>query len=786
MRFLPSSTALRHAILMTGLAGLILLGQPPAARAAILARGLVTTADGTPVKGAEIALNGWWTGVMTGADGRFAFPSLKAGALRVGVRHERFAPLEQAFSLHEGDSPSWTFVLVERGPEPLRDLPRMRELLHTELQGAFKQAVEQREFPQSASIVTRDALRDRAAFDLREAARGVAGVVALPDDGSGTADFVFRGQSMLGASGTVRDGDREPAGVPRDLSGIERVEFLRGHGSLLEGRSGLWGGSAITVAKRPHLESSGEARVAADSWGRVRTTIDQGATFGTSRATYRVNAAHDRLLGFREGTRSGQGVALSPVFDVPLGELTHLLVRGEYVHRAFSDDPGLPLAAASLSVPVDRFVGEPGDDVIAEGGAAQLELTHFLEGDLQLRQSLRYLAGSTRGRRVQVTGLTGTGLVTRQSLGSSARTQAFASQSELLAQVHMGRFEHALVTGFEYTNAASAGESSLDSLASVSLAAPVQGAQPVALGARQGYRAPSHTMAVYAQDHLRLHARLRLLLSGRWQQHTLERTGALDAGSLTGVTQSTFGSTARATTGRAGLVFQPMRRGRVFVLAGHAFEPSAALVERGDPPGLLRTTGTQYELGWKQESASGRFAWSASTYSLTQRHVRALRPLAANGSYSWRIGEQQSTGFEFDAAGAIGNDLRVTLGYAYTDARITDPGETNAVDGTRLPMAPRHHSSVWAVYRVPAGALAGLDLGAGLVSQSERSSALVGGPVLPRLNELDVMLGYGRQRWQAQLDVRNATDERAFDGVPGDHLVPREPRSVRGSLLVRF
>jgi iron complex outermembrane receptor protein len=479
-------------------------------------------------------------------------------------------------------------------------------------------------------------------------------------------------------------------------------------------------------------------------------------------------------------------VALAPVFDVPLGELTHLLVRGEYVRRTFSDDPGLPLTAASLSVPSPRFVGEPGEDVIAEGGGAQLELTHFPEGDIQLRQSLRYLAGSTRGRRVQLTGLTGSGLVTRQSREASTRTQALASQSELLAQVHMGRFEHALITGFEYTNGASAGESSVDSLASIALAAPLQGAQPVALGARQGYRAPSHSIAAYAQDHIRLHARLRLLMSGRWQRHTLERSTAADAGALTGVTQSSYETTAQASTGRAGLVFQPIPRGRVFVLAGHAFEPSTAFSERGDVPGVLRTTGTQYELGWKQESASGRFAWTASTYTHTQRHVRALRPTGTTGPYSWRIGEQKSTGFEFDATGAIGNDLRVTLGYAYTDARITDPGETNAVSGTRLPMVPRHHTTWWAVYRVPSGRLAGLDLGAGLVAQSERSSALVGGPVLPGFNELELMLGYGRQRWQAQLDVRNVTDTQAYDAMPGESLMPREPRGVRGSLLVRF
>jgi iron complex outermembrane receptor protein len=614
----------------------------------------------------------------------------------------------------------------------------------------------------------------------------VAGVIALPDDGRGALDVQFRGQGALGSDRVLRDADPVPAGVPLDLVGLERVEFLRGPGSAFEGATGLGGGTVATVGKRPRLEPGSELRIAADSWGRIRSVADHSASLGTRRSTYRVSAGHERTADHRDGRPDGQGLTLAPVFAIPVGERAHLQIQGDYLRRTFTRDPGLPLAKASLGVPAERFLGESQDEVTAESGIAQLELMLYPEGDLQLRQALSYQGALTRGRVVELTGLTGAGQVTRRSRESNQRVHAFRSQSELHRQLHMGRVEHALIAGLEFTNGLSAGESSVDSLASTALAAPRQGSSAVAVGARQGFRAPARGVALYAQDLLRLHARWRLLVSGRWQHHALERSSGSDAGALAAPVSNEDSRTVSGATGRAGLVFQPTQRGRVFVLAGHSFDPSWSHAERGDVPGLLRTRATQYEIGWKQESANGRLDWSTSAYALRQRDVRALRPFLAAGPYSWRIGEQTTTGLEFDAAGSLGNDLRVTFGYAYQHARVTDPGEAGIADGTRLPMAPRHHATLWAVYRVPSGTFAGLDLGAGLVAQSERTSALVGGPVLEGFQEYDAMVGYGRRRWQAQLQVRNLTDTQAFDAVPGDHLVARDPRSVRGSMLVRF
>ena len=101
---------------LAAVAGSLLLAAVAPAWAAILARGVVTTASGAPIEGAEVALVGSAIHVRTGGDGRFAFPSLTPGRIGVRVRHAGFITRTRRFELKEGDEPVWTFVLTEPAP----------------------------------------------------------------------------------------------------------------------------------------------------------------------------------------------------------------------------------------------------------------------------------------------------------------------------------------------------------------------------------------------------------------------------------------------------------------------------------------------------------------------------------------------------------------------------------------------------------------------------------------------------------------------------------------------
>lgn len=749
--------------------------------AAILARGVVTTVNGTPIEGAEVALVGSANHVRTGRDGRFAFPSLTPGRIGVRARHAGFVTLTRRFELKEGDEPAWTFVLTEPAPSAPTPGERPRDLRHSEVVGAMKLPVEQRDLPQGATIVTPGALRDRGAFSTSEAARGVAGVLAWPSasgDALGASAFSGRGQSSAHPPGSLRDGFSERGRhAPRDLVAIERVEFMYGSGAIIDGAAGLLGGTVHTVGKRPTLEPFTEALAAADGWGRARTTLEHSASIGRSRATYRIGAALERPSGFRDDTRGGSGVAFAPVLDWPLSELTHVLVRAEVVRRSYRDDAGLPLVRESFGSPRGRQFGEPGfADRIAQGYELQAELTHFLEGDLQLRQALRFGRGQQEGRRVRLLGLDAAGDVRRHVDDIAERSHDFASQSELIAMFRTGRIEHALVTGAEVSRGESSAHGSLDSLSVISFADPRYGATPLARGRRLDRREPDRGLGFYVQDLMKPHARVHVLVAVRHDVRSLR--GELAGAEVSSVRTNHF-------TPRLGLVLQTGSGTRLHGTYARSFRPATRGPAHGDRADQRSESGASLEAGVKQEVAGGRLAWTAAAHHSTLRDIPVPIPNDDLGR-SRRIAEQRSRGLELQLVGALSRDLRVLAGYAWNDAEVTGRPGGDVAPGTRPVMAPRQHLDAWLAYRVPSGVWVGLDVGLGIESRSACQAQIPNALELPSFTQVDAMLGYGRGAWRAQLNAVNLGDGRAYDVSVMQSLMPREPRQIRTTFAIRF
>lgn len=766
---------------LAAVAGSLLLAAVAPAWAAILARGVVTTASGAPIEGAEVALVGSANHVRTGGDGRFAFPSLTPGRIGVRVRHAGFITRTRRFELKEGDEPAWTFVLTEPAPSASTPGERPRDLGHSEVMGAIKLPVEQRDLPQGATIVTPGALRDRGAFSTSEAARGVAGVLAWPsasDDALGATAFSGRGQSSAHPPGSLRDGFSDRGRyAPRDLVAIERVEFLRGSGAIIDGAAGLLGGTVHVVDKRPTLEPFTEAMVAADGRGRARTTLDHSASIGGSRATYRVSAALERPSGFRDDTRGGSGVALAPVLDWPVTELTHVFVRAEVVRRSFRDDAGLPLVRESFGSPRGRQFGEPGfADRVAQGYELQAEVTHFLEGDLQLRQALRFGRGEQQGRRVRLLGLDFAGDVRRHVDDVDERSHDFASQSELIALFRTGRIEHALVTGAEFSRGEQSARGSLDSLSTISFTDPRYGATPLARGRGLDRREPDRGVSVYVQDLMKPHARVRVLVAARHDVRSVR--GELGGAEVASVRTSHLSP-------RLGLVLQTGSGTRLYGTYARSFRPAASGPAHGDPADRRSESGASLEAGVKQEVAGGRFAWTAAAYQSTLRDVAVPIPNDDLGR-SRRSAEQRSRGIELQWVGALTRDLRVLAGYAWNDAEVTGRRGGDVAPGTRPVMAPRQHLDAWLAYRVPTGVWAGLDVGLGVESRSACEAQIPNALELPSFTQVDAMLGYGRGAWRAQLNALNLGDVRAYDVSVAQSLMPREPRQLRTAFTIRF
>ena len=185
-----------------------------------------------------------------------------------------------------------------------------------------------------------------------------------------------------------------------------------------------------------------------------------------------------------------------------------------------------------------------------------------------------------------------------------------------------------------------------------------------------------------------------------------------------------------------------------------------------------------------QDLADGHFGWDATVYEIRDRDA-LVRDVDPEAPASWRP-LTRSRGLEVEALGEPRPGLRTTLSYAYTDARLLVAGTTGVPAGTRLPRVPFHALHASAVQRVASGPLTGLDVGVGVTHEGERSGVLGSALRLPASTRVSALVGFGRDRWQVQLNADNLADVRAWDVSADGALWPRDPRTVRVVLQGTF
>ena len=232
------------------------------------------------------------------------------GARTVVVRQRDFTPAISYESPLSGTKPSVPIVSV-------LDTVRVSGLLLGDAgfmaditRGATRTDAALSDIPQSVSIVTRDLMDSKQAFEVADVVRHVAGVDYV--DGFGGPPL-FRIRGFNTGNGLT---DGMPNGVARiedlpPLIGIERIEVLKGPETIL-GESSVdnnFGGSVNIVMKRPQAQAVRQLTFSTGRHDGTRLGADlAGALDEKGQLTYRMIAAGnhaDRTAQGYHGQRSG-------------------------------------------------------------------------------------------------------------------------------------------------------------------------------------------------------------------------------------------------------------------------------------------------------------------------------------------------------------------------------------------------------------------------------------------------------------------------------------------------
>jgi iron complex outermembrane receptor protein len=608
-------------------------------------------------------------------------------------------------------------------------------ILITATRPAYRGEFEPLEVPQAEQVIGPQQLRDINALDLNSALDLAASVARQNNFGGLWNSFAVRGfvgDENLPSNYLVNgfNAGRGFAG-PRDLSGIEAVEILKGPRAALFGR-GEPGGTVNLVTKRPRFESAGELRLLAGSFDTYRADADLQTTLGDA-VGVRFVGFYEDAGSFRDSVES-ERYGFMPSVAVKLGEATRIVYELEYARQEIPFDRGVVAVNGQLGViPRSRFLGEPGEGPnVAEVLGHQIELQHDFNDNWSALVGVNYRDTSLLGTSTEAE-LT----ASRQRLLRDGRTLTrqrrlrdydatyFVARAELAGNFTTGDVTHRVLIGADTDRFENdqvflrargptlASNPTEQQLQAIDIFNPVYGRFPLAtLAPLTNQVEVQKATGVYAQYQVGISETFELRVGGRYDDYDQRLTNRAN-GRVREAGENRFSP-------QVGAVWRATPEISIYATYGENFRPLSGADFAGNPfdPNLSESL----EGGIKYAAASGRLTATASVFSIQQGNILVADPV--NAGFTVAGGEAQSRGFEFDLEGELAPGLDLWVSYAYVDAEIendvADPDFGKLIRaGDRLLNIPEHTLSVQLAYSTEV-ADRDVRFGGGVLHVSER------------------------------------------------------------------
>ena len=617
------------------------------------------------------------------------------------------------------------------------------------------------ETPQAISVITRDQMEAQGVQTLRQVTAYTAGAVSNYFD-SRQDTFKARGGDVTQyLDGMVRFigywNDTRP-----DPYTLERVEFLRGPSSVLYGQGSV-GGVLNLTSKRPQAEPLREVQVQLGSNARKQIAADMtGKLTEDGQWLYRLVAVgrdSDTQVSHVRDDR----LVIAPTVPWKPSAATSLTLQ--LTHQkdksgsliGFFPWRGTQLPNRYGQIPTSTFISEPGwDRYNSEGTSWGYLFSHQIDSAWTVRQNLRrsvsevdyrtlytsFAANAALGRPARPVFNADNRTVLRDASWTLGNARMLLVDTQVEGKLRWGDTEHTVLGGLDVQRN-HWGQQTWRSLApAIDVYNPVYGNFTVPSASALA-RVPSvaqRQLGFYAQDQIKW-GRFTATLGLRHDNAKSDTEGRPAAA-----------ADDKAWTKRAGVTYQMDGGWAPYAGYSESFQPLGGANVYGTP--FKPQRGEQWEAGVKWQPPGQGISAFAAVYQLREKNRKTTDP--TNPLNSLQIGEVKVKGFEAEMTASLARNWDWTVGYAFTDARIS---RSNTGDqGQPVASTPRHTASTWLSHRFASEGRGGWTVGAGVRytgSQWSGTSAIG----TPAATLADAMVAYDAGDWRVAFNVVNLADK---------------------------
>jgi len=644
--------------------------------------------------------------------------------------------------------------------------------------------------PASVDVITKEEIATKGDYGILEAVTRSAGISSSANPGNGGTSISSRGFTAHNATMVTYDGTRlyVTAGTvtfPADTWTLERVEILRGAGSVINGIGAL-GVTINYVPKAPEFgESNFDAVVAAGSFGMNRIALGGGAELSDNWA-YRLDASRSNEDGYVDRTDETRNVFAGSLLFQPSSDF-RIKFSMDYADLVTEPYFGTPLINGEASDSHRQNNYNFGDGLADyEDLWARVRTEWDLTPNVTFRNDTFFLDVRREWQNLEEYAYNaGTDQIDRAFyLGIIHDQEQLGTRGDFLIESDWGGKANRLTVGAEinsidlnyFDNFATGGFGVSDSV-------PVFGFNPGTLPIASiptvlDYTTDTTQYAFFFDDVLQVTEQLSLVLGGRFDDIDYDRFDH----PIGATPSSAFDAGFSEFTWRAGIVYQPSDALSYYAQASTAADPvtSPISISSGNQNFDL-STGRQYEIGLKQQILDGRGEYTIAYFDIVKEDLLTRLPGSA---ITEQIGQQSSDGFEFTFRVNPTDTLSIDLNAAFINAQYDEFFSSGvSLAGNTPRNVPETTANLWVNW----APLNQLQVGAGLRYVDSRFGNDANTQTLPSYTVFDASLNWSvSDTTEVILRARNLTDEKDYilSQYTSDQWVFGDPRAYE--LSVRF